>query len=532
MLIGDALAFNARNDPTAPALVFEDRSLDWRALNVGANRLANALTKLGLRSGDRVVYVMDNCVEFLEVFYGLAKMGVIGAPVMTSSVGREIAYIARDLDARLLICQASAAAAVQDAAPDMPNVAEVIGLGEGHPFGLDYETLTRSASDGEPEVELSPDHDLTVKYTSGTTGEPKGCLRTHRQLLMANVGNLFEVAHFPADKFAIASPLAAGIGLSLVSMHILAGHPIVMLRKFDATAVLETYMREKITIGHASFTIFKRVTSHPDLDQFDLSSLRLFSGTGSTGGETRDGLLRLRRNSTFAGRFYTGFGATEAGGRMTYLLPDDCDAALADPNKTHLLESLGREARLCTVAALDEQMKRVPDGEIGMMAVKAPCVFKGYWNRPAETATAFRDGWLMTGDLLRRDAEGYLTLAGRMADMIKTGGVNVYPAEIEPVLMASEHVAHAAVVGLSDPEWGEKVVACVVRKRDCTEADILEYCRSRLAPYKRPKEIAFFDSLPETATGKVVKSELKKTLLARQAGQEGSNPNLLKGEAQ
>jgi acyl-CoA synthetase (AMP-forming)/AMP-acid ligase II len=518
MLIGDALAFNARNAPDKPALVFEDRRLDWRALNAGANRFANTLTKLGLRMGDRVVYVMDNSVEFLEVFYGLAKLGIVGAPVMTSSVAKEIAYVARDLGARLVICQASAAAAVQEAAPLMPGVAEVIGFGPGHPFGLDYETLTRSASDAEPDVELSPDHDLTVKYTSGTTGEPKGCLRTHRQLLAANVGNLFEVPHFPTDKFAIASPLAAGIGLSLVSMHILAGHPIVMLRKFDATAVLETYVREKITIGHASFTIFKRVTSHPDLNSYDLSALRLFSGTGSTGGETRDGLLRLRQNPTFKGRFYTGFGATEAGGRVTYLLPDDCDMALADPDKMYLLESLGREARMCNIAALDDKMKRVPDGEVGMMAIKAPCVFKGYWNRPEESKKAFRDGWLMTGDLLCRDKDGFLTLAGRMADMIKTGGVNVYPAEIEPVLMANENVALAAVIGMPDPEWGEKVVACVVRKHDCTEADILEYCKGRLAPYKRPKAVVFFDSLPETATGKVVKSELKKTLMAEQAG--------------
>lgn len=135
MLIGDALAFNARNTPDKPALVFEDRRLDWRALNAGANRLANALTKLGLRTGDRVVYIMDNCVEFLEVFYGLAKLGIVGAPVMTSSVAREIAYVARDLGARLVICQASAAAAVQEAAPAMPGVAEVIGLGPGHPFG-------------------------------------------------------------------------------------------------------------------------------------------------------------------------------------------------------------------------------------------------------------------------------------------------------------------------------------------------------------------------------------------------------------
>lgn len=512
MLIGDALAFNARNAPGKPALIFEDRRLDWRTLNAGANRLANTLTKLGLRTGDRVVYIMDNSVEFLEVFYGLAKLGIIGAPVMTGSVAREIAYVARDLGAQLVICQASAAAAVLEAGPQMPDVSDVIGFGDGHPFGLDYEMLTRAASEEEPDVDLSPDHDLTVKYTSGTTGEPKGCLRTHRQLLAANVGNLFEVPHFPTDKFAIASPLAAGIGLSLVSMHILAGHPIVMLRKFDATEVLDTYVREKITIGHSSFTIFKRVTSHPDLNSYDLSALRLFSGTGSTGGETRDGLLRLRGNPTFKGRFYTGFGATEAGGRVTYLLPEDCDMALADPSKTHWLESLGREARMCTVAALDENMRRVPDGEIGMMAVKAPCVFKGYWNRPEESKKAFRNGWLMTGDLLKRDADGILTLAGRMADMIKTGGVNVYAAEIEPVLMASEHVAQAAIVGIPDPDWGEKVVACVVRKRDCTEADILEYCRSRLAPYKRPKAVAFFDALPETATGKVQKSELKKAL--------------------
>ncbi len=511
MLAGESLAFHARNNPHGEALLFGDRRLTWRDLNAGANRLANALLGLGLEPGERVVYVLNNCVEFVEIFYGLAKMGGIGAPVLPLSVGREIAHVANDLGAKFIICEASQASAVGQAENNLDTVLDIIGVGEGHPFGLDYARLVGKASSQEPNIKVDPDSVLTIKYTSGTTGVPKGCMRTHRQLLMAATGTLFQIPHYDTDRASIATMMAAGSALSQLIMYVLRGLSMVMLPKFDATRLLEAIERERITVTFAGLTPFERFTFHPHLESFDLSSLRLFSGS-SPSGDTRAGLLNLSQQKSFTGEFYAGYGSSEAGGRVTYLLPADCARGLGDPACGHILNSLGREARFCRVECLDEDMIPVPTGEVGEMAVRTPMLFEGYWNRPEDTAKCFRDGWLMTGDLMRKDEDGYCYLSGRSMDMIKSGGINVYPAEVESVLVSHEKIREAAVIGLPDREWGEIVIACVVRNGDCTEGEILEFCRAGLAPHKRPKSISFVDELPRNAIGKIVKKELKRRL--------------------
>ncbi len=258
----------------------------------------------------------------------------------------------------------------------------------------------------------------------------------------------------------------------------------------------------------AGLTPFERFTLHPDLERFDLSSLRIFSGTSPTG-ETRARLLNLVRQKSFLGEFYAGYGSSEAGGRATYLLPGDCARALADETQGHILNSLGREARFCRVECVDEDMRPVPTGEVGEMAVRTPMLFEGYWNRPEDTEKCYRDGWLMTGDLMRKDEDGYCYLSGRSMDIIKTGGINVYPAEVESVLASHEKIKEAAVFGLPDREWGEVVVACLVAGADCTEEEIIDYCRSRLAGHKRPRSVRFMDELPRNAIGKIIKKDLR-----------------------
>jgi long-chain acyl-CoA synthetase len=383
-------------------------------------------------------------------------------------------------------------------------VEHVIGVGDGHGLPLDYDTLMRAASPEAPAVPIAPADLLTIKYTSGTTGAPKGCVRTHNNFIMAAAVALFEQPMVDGDTASITSPLAAGMAISELAKFVIRGTRTVMMGRFDPVHYMELIEREKITWGYAMDTMAKRFCMHPDLDQADLSSLRSFSGT-----RDRESMERLLAHKTFRAGFHTGYGSSEAGGRISFQKPEDFDKALRQPEiYGHILDSLGREGRLYRMEAVDDALKPVPQGEIGELAIRGPSVFQGYWEKPDETAKVLRDGWLVTGDLCRRDAEGYIYLAGRKRDMIKTGGINVYPAEIEPVLAAHEKVAEAAVVGIPDEQWGEKVVACVVAKAPVTEAELIDFCRDKLSGPKRPKAVHFMDKLPINESGKVVKKDL------------------------
>ncbi|NQV56951.1 MAG: AMP-binding protein [Rhodospirillales bacterium] len=506
MLIGDTLAHNGKHNPGGDALVFGNQRLTWGELNGGANRFANALLGQGAGPGDRALMILNNSVEFIEVYYGLAKIGCISAPVMPSSVPSEIAYVANDLGAKYIIVEAAAAHLLDEIGDQLETVQCIIGVGDGHGREFDYKTLLAEASPEEPDVTIDPDDDLTIKYTSGTTGAPKGCVRTHRNFIMAALIYLNEQPLVEDDLASITSPLAAGMAISELSRYVLRGVPFVMMPKFDAKEYLGLIERERITVGYAMESLLKRLAEYPDLNNYDLSSLRSFSGN------RLEVIQPLLAQKTFSAGLHGGYGSSEAGGRISFLKPDDFRLALDNPAYAERLSSLGRAGMLYRIEAMDVDMRPVPAGEIGDLAISGPSVFKGYWQRPEETAETLRDGWLMTGDLARIDEDGYIFLAGRKRDMIKTGGINVYPAEIEPVLMSHDKITNAAVVGIADDEWGEKVVACVVAAGDCSEAELIDYCRDKLAGYKIPKSVHFMDELPINETGKIVKKDLRRML--------------------
>ncbi len=360
---------------------------------------------------------------------------------------------------------------------------------------------------------MAPDADLTIKYTSGTTGAPKGCLRTHRQLITVGAINLAHIPTGERDRATISGPLAAGSAMSMLSLYVLAGAAIVLMPKFDATELLRIIEREAITIAYANGPVFQRFAFHPDLARFDLGSLRTFSGSSSS--PTADmprGLANILGQKSFRGSFFSAFASTEAGGRVTYLMPADCRRALDNPADQGILGSIGREALLCRVESVDEDLNPLPAGEVGRLAIRSPTLFKGYWNKPDETARSIRDGWLLTGDLMRKDEAGFCYMAGRLGDMIRTGGMNVYPAEVEPVLITHPKVANAALIGLADEKWGEAVIACVIAAEDCTEGEIMEFCRANLAPHKRPKAVVFMEEFPLNANAKVLKRALRQMI--------------------
>jgi acyl-CoA synthetase (AMP-forming)/AMP-acid ligase II len=512
MVIGETLAHQARVIPNREALVVGGRRLTWRQLNAGVNRFANALLGLGAKHGDRVLLLLGNGVEFVEAYYGLAKIGCISAPVMPRSVSSEVAFIADKLRAQFIVVEAGAAHLVREIAAGVGSSVTTIGVGEGHGLSLDFDTLLAAATDAEPTVDVSPDDLLTIKFTGGTTGVPKGCVRTHRNFIMAAAVTLAEIPLADDDSALIATPLAAGMAISQLTMLILKGNRTVMLQRFEPGEYLETLGRERPTLGYLMDVMSRRVAAHPAYHDTDFSSLRLLHGVNSA-----DVLHKFREQRSFRAGFTSGYASSECGGLVSFKKPDYYTRALADPSLEHLLDSVGREAPLFRVEIVDDDRRPVADGELGELAVRGPSVFQGYWEMPDETAKVLRDGWLLTGDVGFKDRDANIYLRGRKREMIKSGGLSVYPAEVEPVLLSYPKIAEVAVVGIPHAEWGEQVVACVVASPDCRADEIIAWCDGKLASYKRPKAVEFFPALPVSEAGKVLKQELIRILVDRTA---------------
>jgi long-chain acyl-CoA synthetase len=509
--IGETLAHQARVQPNREALKVGDRVLTWRELDEGANRVANMLLSLGAKHGDRVMMMLGNSIEFVEIYYGLAKIGCISAPVMPRSVAGEIQFICDNLRARFVIAEADSTPILREVAPKLKSVEAMIGIGAGHRLAHDFHALTAKAAATEPAIPVAPDDILTTKFTSGTTGTPKGCLRSHRNFIMAASVLMMEIPLYDSDSAIIANPLAAGMAISQLTMFILKGIRIVMEERFEPAEFLDIVNREKPTLLYMMDTMMQRCFPLPQFATTDFRSVRLYHGGG------REIIKQLHANPSFHAGFSFGYASSEAGGLVTFRLPIHYKLALEQPEKyDYLLDSAGTEAPLTRVECLDDDLKPVPQGEIGELAVSGPSVFRGYWERPEEEAKVLRDGWLLTGDLALKDENGIIFIKGRKREMIKTGGVNVYPAEIEPVLESHDAVVEAAVVGIPDKEWGEKVVAFVIAKSKLSETELIDYCRDKLAAYKRPKQIVFVDEFPMKA-GKVLKRELA-AILSKRAG--------------
>ncbi len=515
LLIGDLVTRNARRMPDREALVWQHQRITWSELNARINRLANTLIRLGVTPGSCVVSLLENCPEWVEMHFATAKIGAIAVPIMPRSVPPEIVHIANDVRARVILVGPDGGPSVKAALPQLGNVDTVIGVGAQTAFPVHYDRLIADSSPDEPEIQVDPDSISAVKYTSGTTGKPKGCMRSHRQLLTNTLMYLAQVPKYESDRATISSPFAAGFAVSLLNAYVAAGATTVVLPKFDALNLFQTIEKEKITLAYAILAIFDEFVRHPEIEKFDLSSLRLFTGTSGTQ-DTLGGMRRLRGLRNFKSRFFNAYGSTEAGGYITYHLPEDFEAELANPALASRVESIGRESLLCRIDCVDDDLKPLPQGEVGEMAVRAPSLFAGYWNQPEETAKVLRGGYLVTGDMAYKDKNGFVFLAGRKRDMIKTGGINVYPAEIESVLATHQKVTDVAVVGIPDEKWGEMVVACVVSKVRCTEEELLTFCADKLAGYKRPKAIHFMDQLPQNETGKIVKKALRDIVIAAQ----------------
>ncbi len=512
LTLADAVAAHARLTPAKPAVRDSRRSLSYAQWHERACRLANGLLALGLQKGDRVALLAYNCAEWMEIYAGLAAAGLVAVPINFRLTPPEIAYIVQHSEARALIAQDELAERIDAVRAGLPVPADAyVAFGPELPAGWRaYEALIGAAAASALRVPVRPGDPSALMYTSGTTGKPKGAIRSHEGSTLIALATALEMRFTRDDSALLVMPMchANSLYFSHTFAHLGATCVIDDRRSFDPEALLATLAGQKITFTSLVPTHYIMMLGLPDAvkARYDVSRVeKLMISSAPARRETKLAILEHFRN----GRLHELYGSTEAGW-VTLLRPEE---------QLDKLGSVGREwAGSGPIRLLDAQGNEVPDGEVGELYSRTPYVFDGYWKNPEKTAEAFRGAWCSVGDMARRDEHGYIHLVDRKSNMIISGGENVYPSEVEGVLGAHPKVKDVAVVGVPHDKWGEAVHAVVVlhQHAEATEAELLDWCRGRIAGYKRPQSVRFVADaeMPRTATGKILHRTLRDRLAA------------------
>ncbi len=500
--LADIARNGARTYRDAEAVVFENARLTYREFDNRINRLANVLVKLGTAKGDRIAILAENTHKYLEIYFGAAKAGLVTTPLNFKLSQDELLQILDDSEAALVLvgegCEATALALLNRA----KAVRTWIGLDDKFD-SRSYEDLLARSSDVDPLVTVGEDELAVLMYTGGTTGTPKGVMLSHRNILAATKSLCEQNQLTALDTTCMVLPLFQ-VSFWPAFCSLMMGGKVVIIRRPDIVRTLTLIQQERCTHINAVPTVYGWLIMFPDLDQFDLSSLRLMTYAGSPMPEA---VLR-KCIAKFGNRLAQGYGLTEAAPAVSELMPED--HVLAGP-RAKLLRSAGRSLPGVEVRVVDDSGAPLKPGQAGEVVVRGANVLMGYWKNPQLTAEKLRDGWFHTGDIGFIDEEGYLYLVDRKSDMIITGGENVYPTETENVLHSHPAVQECVVTSAPDDNWGERVQAAVVLKPGAaaTEKDLIEFCKSKLAGFKCPKRVEFWNELPKSTVGKIRRKDVK-----------------------
>ncbi len=494
----------ARMSPDLEAIydVATDRRFTFRALDERCNRIANALLDAGIAKGDRVAILLMNGVEFCETFFAVARIGAICVPLNWRLTAEELAFVLRDCGASLLVYGTEFVDVARDlrathATPEPVDVRawwQVGGGAEGD--AVEYDALLVSSSTTPPRVEAGGDDELFILYTSGTTGRPKGVVQTHEACAWCDFSMMATWESRYADRFLLALPLFHIGALGPMATNVHRGMTSVVLRSFDPSQVWRLIEEERITCMMAVPAMLLAMQAAPERATVDRSSLRWIKCVAApvpvSTIETyhAQGILVLQA-----------YGMTECCGPATITSAEEAVSKVG---------SAGRPFFHVEIRVVDSDGHDVAPGEAGEVWIGGPHVMNRYWNRPEATDEVLVDGWLRSGDLGSLDDDGALFIHDRIKDMIISGGENVYPAEVEDVILSHPDVSDVAVVGIPSERWGESGLAVVVRADPSLDGTgVLEHCRGRLARFKQPVEVVFVDEIPRNPSGKILKRLLR-----------------------
>jgi fatty-acyl-CoA synthase len=514
--VGEMLAMYARLYPEKIGAADLERKMTFRLWHSRACRLANALSGLGLGKGERVCVLAYNCLEWLELYAAAALAGVVVVPINFRLTGPEIRYVVENSEARALVVQDDLLDVTESVRADLPVAAANFihfGAGASPADYRAYEDLLSNARDSRPPIDIAGSDPWTLMYTSGTTGKPKGAVRNHKGGAMLSLVTEVELGISRRDAALLVMPMCHGNSLYFFGAFAYCGAPCTVYSRkhFDPEHLLRALAEVDATFTSLVPTHYAMMLDLPAATwaRYNVDTVtKLMISSAPARRETKLAVMERFRNS---GLFEL-YGSTEAGW-VTMLHPEE------------QLTKLGSVGRECVgsrpIRLLDADGSDVPDGEPGELYSCNPYTFDGYWKLPDKTREAFRGDYCTVGDMARRDADGYIHLVDRKSNMIISGGENVYPSEVEALLAKHEKVRDVAVIGLADATWGERVHAVIVPRDGAapSEVEIIEWCRSRIAGYKRPRSVSFIgdDEMPRTATGKIQHRQLRLQQQSRQS---------------
>lgn len=499
--------------PDRAFMVFEGQKWTYAEANQRIINLANALGRLGIQKGDRIGIIQVNCNQYIEAYFAAARLGAIFVPFNFRSKGNELTQMINNAGAKLLFVGARYLAMVEEISSRLATVRHYICLDKKQneiPF---YEDLISAASTDDLMSDID-DEDITIlMYTAGTTGRPKGVPLKHSGFVSYVLDNVEPPNPEEEERNLLTVPLYHVAGMQAVLSAVYGGRTLILMRQFEAKEWLQTVQNERAMRAMLVPTMLKWVIDDPDFHKYDLSSLSVITYGAAP---MPFPVIKTAMQKMPWVRFINAFGQTETASTITALGPEDHIIKGTEQEKEkkwkRLAASIGKPLPDVEIKIVDGEGNVLPPGKVGDILAKGPRIMTGYWDDEEKTSQVMTaDGWLRTGDKGWIDEDGYIYLAGRGDDMIIRGGENISPEEVEDVLHAHPKVEEAAVIGVPDPEWGQEPRAIIVLKKD-VEADadeILEFCRPRLAGFKRPRSVTFIDRLPRNHMGKVLMNELR-----------------------